>query len=111
MASPSETRVTILVSLHHLTEEDTFLEVMDPQGLAGIHHQVTITAPRPLIIIPLDLGGGLNILPVLITAHLLISAARPPSEVGAIIRCGEDLLGSEEVLHTEVTIPMVPHPP
>ena len=73
MASPSETRVTILVSLHHLTEEDTFLEVMDHQGLVGIHHQVTITAPRPLLItIPPGLGGGLSILPVLITAHLLI---------------------------------------
>lgn len=111
MASPSETRVTFLVSLHHLTEEDTFIEVMALQGLVGIHHQVIITAPRPLITIPPGLGGDLSILPVLITPPLPISAARPPSEDVAILRCAEDLLGSEEVLHTEVIAPMVPLPP
>ena len=72
MANPSETRVTILVSLHHLTEEATFLEVMDLQVPVGIHLQVIITAPRPLINILRGPGGVLNILRVLITVPLPI---------------------------------------
>ena len=111
MANPSETQVTILVSLLHLTEEVTFLEVMDLRVLVGIHLQDIITAPRPLIPILTGQGGVLNILRVLITAPLPISMARHPFEDGAILPCGGDLLGSEEVLHTGVIILMVPHPP
>ena len=84
---------------------------MDLQVLVGIHLLVIITAPRPLITILLGQDGVLNILRVLITAPLPISMARHHFEDGAIFPYGEDLLGSEEVLHTGVIILMVPRLP
>ena len=84
---------------------------MDLQVPVGIHLLVIITVPHPLITILPVQGGVLNILRVLITAPLPILTAHHHFEDGAILPCGGDLLGSEEVLHTGVIILMVPHPP
>ena len=77
----------------------------------GIHLQVSITAPR--LVTSLQGPGGL-LTRVLITAPLLISMVRRHSEDGVILTFEEDLLASEEVLHTGVMVllvTMVTRPP
>ena len=117
--SPSEIQVTSLVSLieaslHHLTltEEVTLAGVTALQDQEdGIHLRVTITVPH--LITSLQGQDGL-LIRSLITAPLPISVVRHHSEDGVILPCGEDLLASEEVLHTEAIIclvPMVPRRP
>ena len=107
--------VSLLEAILHrltLTEEATLVGVTVLQVQEdGIHLQVSNTGPR--LITSLQGPGGL-LIRVLIMAPLLISVVRRHSEAGAILTCEEDLLASEEVLHTGamvLLVTMVPHPP